>query len=307
MRKTNKTDQPVLFKGNTGVTSELRRRWLLNAGLLLLIAALTWVAMQRSEQKQATPAPPLTAVSTSAISHIRIERPEQPDIALEKTGEEWKLTAPQPARANQFNVEALLGTLSAPGIVRFPAVAGELGKFGLDRPQSRIQYENETIAFGAVHPLNNQVYVLYKNEVVLIPAHHLSAATYPYTNFIDSRLLEADRRLVALRIPGFSLTLKDGVWHRQPPDKKLSSDQINDFTSEWQNARALSVEKYSGKRAIGEIDITTTRESKSEKLRLGILATHPDFVLHRQDENLEYHFTEETGKRLLNLSVNREP
>jgi hypothetical protein len=306
MRKTNKTNPPVLFQGNTGVTSELKRRWLLNAGLLLLIAALVWAVMQRSEQKKDTPAPPLTALSAGAISHIRIERPEQPDIALEKTGEEWKLTAPQPARANRFNVEALLGTLSAPGMTRFPAVAGELGKFGLDRPQSRIQYEKEAIAFGAVHPLNNQVYVLYKNEVVLIPAHHLSAATYPYTNFIDSRLLEADRRLVALRLPGFSLTLEDGVWRRRPPDKKLTSDQINDFTSEWQNARALGVEKYSGQRAIGEIDVTTTREGKSENLRLGILATHPDFVLHRQDENLEYHFTEETGKRLLNLSVNRD-
>ena len=42
---------------------------------------------------------------------------------------------------------------------------------------------------------------------------------------------------------------------------------------------------------------------KSEKLSLGILAYKPDFVLYRPDENLEYHFTEATGKRLLNLNA----
>ena len=303
MPKSHNSNQPVLFKDSVGATSGLKRRWMLNAGLLLLIAGLTWVLIQRSEQHKDTPGPPLTSLAANAITHIRIERHDSPDIVLEKTGEDWKLTAPHSARANRFNVEALLGALSAPGITRFPAAAEELAKFGLEKPQSRVHFENESIAFGAVHPLDNQVYVLHRNEVALIPARHLSAATYPYSNFIDSRLLEAGRKLVALRLPGFSLTLKDGVWHRQPPDNELTTDQINNFSSEWHNARALSVEKYSGKQAMGEIELTTTQDDKSEKLRLGILAKQPDFILHRQDENLEYHFTEETGKRLLNIPV----
>jgi hypothetical protein len=44
------------------------------------------------------------------------------------------------------------------------------------------------------------------------------------------------------------------------------------------------------------------RDDKTEKLVLGILAYKPDFVLYRRDENLEYHFTDDTGKRLLNIS-----
>ncbi|MEK7717925.1 MAG: DUF4340 domain-containing protein, partial [Pseudomonadota bacterium] len=220
----------------------------------------------------------------------------------EKTGNEWKLTAPLPARANRLNVETLLRVLSAPSETRFPAAAAELSQYGLEKPSARVWLENEEIVFGALHPLNNQIYVLHNNEVALIPSYHLSAATYPYTNFIDSRLFEEDRKLTSLRLPGFMLSLKDGVWRRQPVDKKLTSDRINDFASEWQNARALSVDKYSGKESIGRIDITFKRDGKNEKLPLGILAYKPDFILHRQDENLEYHFTEETGKRLLNLS-----
>jgi len=208
-----------------------------------------------------------------------------------------------PARANRLNVENLLHVLSAPVETRFPAVTAELPQYGLEKPSARVWLENEEIAFGALHPLKNQIYVLHNNEVALIPGYHLSAATYSYTNFIDSRLFEEDRKLTSLRLPGFMLSLKDGVWRRQPVDKKLTSDRINDFVSEWQNARALSVDKYSGKESIGRIDITSIRNGKNEKLPLGILAYKPDFILHRQDENLEYHFTEATGKRLLNISL----
>jgi len=45
------------------------------------------------------------------------------------------------------------------------------------------------------------------------------------------------------------------------------------------------------------------RGDKTEKLVLGVLAYKPDFVLYRRDENLEYHFTEDTGKRLLTISL----
>lgn len=302
MPETEKNDNPGSSGTRPQLASGFKRRWLLNAGLLGLIAALVWIVAQRSGQQQDVPGPPLTGLSAAAVSHVRIERPGQPAIAIEKTGNEWKLTAPLPARANHLNVENLLHVLSAPAETRFPAVTAELPPYGLEKPSARVWLENEEIVFGALHPLNNQIYVLHNNEVALIPSYHLSAATYPYTNFIDSRLFEEDRKLTSLRLPGFTLSLKDGVWRRQPADKKLTSDRINDFASEWQNARALSVDKYSGKESIGRIDITFKRDGKNEKLPLGVLAYKPDFILHRQDENLEYHFTEETGKRLLNLS-----
>jgi len=283
--------------------SGFKRRWLLNAGLLGLIATLIWIVVQRSGQQQDLPSPPLTGVSAAAVSHVRIERPEQPAIAIEKSGNEWKLTAPMPARANRMNVETLLRVLSAPAETRFPAVTPDLSQYGLGEPTARVWLENEEIDFGALHPLKNQVYVLHNNEVALIPGYHLSAATYPYNNFIDSRLFEEDRKLTSIELPGFMLSLKDGVWQRQPVDKKLASDLINDFASEWQNASALSVEKYSGKESIDSVNFTFMRDGKSEKLSLGILAYKPDFVLYRPDENLEYHFTEATGKRLLNLNA----
>jgi hypothetical protein len=69
----------------------------------------------------------------------------------------------------------------------------------------------------------------------------------------------------------------------------------------WQNASALRVDRYSGGDEIGKIALTSLRDNKEVKLHLGILAYKPEFILLRQDENLQYHFTEQTGVHLLNL------
>lgn len=282
--------------------SGLKRRWLLNAGLLVLVAALVLAVIYLPGQKKSQPGPPLTAVAVDGVARVRIEKPEQPEIMLEKTGGDWRLAAPVKARANRFNVERLLRVLAAPGDTRIPAEPAGLSRFGLDKPAARVWFDDQEIDFGTLHPLKNEVYVLYHNEVVLIPGHYLAASTYPYTNFIDSGLFDDGLKLTAIKLPDFTLAQKDGVWRRQPEDRKLTTDRVNDFAAEWQNARALTVDKYSGKEATGEIEVTATRGGKTENLKLGILSYKPEFVLHRPDENLEYHFTEETGKRLLTLT-----
>ncbi|HSW52471.1 MAG TPA: DUF4340 domain-containing protein [Sulfuricaulis sp.] len=282
--------------------SGLRQRWLLNAGLLVLIGLLAWLALHRAGQENDVAGPPLTTLAVETISQLRIERPDHAAIALEKTGGEWTLTGPVRARANPFNVEALLRILAAPGETRFPAGGQDLARFGLDRPRSRVRYGDAEIAFGSLHPLNDRIYVLHHDEIVLIAAHYLASAIYPYANFIDSRLFEEQRKITAIKLPDFTLTQQDGAWRKQPPDEKLTSDRLNEFAAEWQNARALGVEKYSGREILDRIEISSVRDDKTEKLVLGILAYKPDFVLYRRDENLEYHFTEDTGKRLLNIS-----
>ena len=282
--------------------SGLRRRWLLNAALLILIGALAWLAIHRAGLEKNVAGPPLTTLVADTVSQLRIERPDHPVITLEKTGKEWRLTAPVRARANRFNVENLLRIATAPGATRFPVVAADLAKFGLDKPRSRVRYGDEEIAFGSLHPLNNQIYIQYKDEVVLIPGHYLGTALFPYTHFIDSRLFEENRKITTVKLPGFTLTQENGAWRKQPPDGKLTSDRLNEFAAEWRNASALGVEKYSDKEVLGRIEIVSVRDGKTEKLTLGILAYKPDFVLYRADENLEYHFTEDTGKRLLNPS-----
>jgi hypothetical protein len=306
MSDTEKPASRARGQGPPAGPSGLRRRWLLNGGLLVLIGVLAWLAAHRAGQEKDIAGPPLTPLAAETVSQIRIERPGQPAIVLEKTGKAWALTTPVRARANPFNVESLLRIVAAPGETRFAMTTTELAKFGLDKPQSRLWLDNQEIAFGSLHPLNNRIYVLYNHEVVLIPGHHLGPVLYPYTNFIDSRLFEENRKLTSIRLPDFTVSLQNGAWQKTPRDNKLTSDRVNDFAAEWHNARALGVEKYSGKTVLDRIEIVSAHDEKNQKLVLGIIAYKPSFVLLRPDENLEYHFTEGTGKRLLNLSPGSE-
>ncbi len=300
-------DMPKPDQATPTTTSEtvsfLKHRWWLNISLLIIIVLLAILVVYQVNQDAQPSGTPLTAMTADSITRISIEKNNQTPILLEKIASEWRLAAPLAARANPFNIESLLKIISAPNETRFAAVTADLANYGLEKPTARVRYNDEEISFGALHPLKGQVYVMHKNEIALISANYLAAPTYPYTNFINSRLFEEDRKLTVLKLQHFTLAFIDGAWTRQPVDKKLSTDRLNDFASEWKNARALSVEKYSGKETLGEIEVDSARAGKSEKLILGILAYKPDFVLHRPDENLEYHFTEETGKRLLNISL----
>ena len=78
----------------------LRQRWLLNAGLLVLIGLLAWLALHRAGQEKDVAGPPLTTLAVETISQLRIERPDHTTIALEKTGAQWTLTAPVRARGS---------------------------------------------------------------------------------------------------------------------------------------------------------------------------------------------------------------
>ncbi|OGI49187.1 MAG: hypothetical protein A2151_06650 [Candidatus Muproteobacteria bacterium RBG_16_65_34] len=283
----------------------MHSRWLLNLGLLVLVAGLALLAVFRPGPQQDAAGPPLTALDPESVARVRIEKPDREPGVLEKSAGAWRLTSPVPARANRFNVEALLRLARAPVAARLPA-GEETSQYGFDSPQARVWLGDEEIVIGGLHPFKNQHYVRYKNETVLIPSHHVAVALYPYGNFIDSRLIEEELKPVAIRLPGFTLTLKDGAWQKTPRDEKLTTDRIHDFVAEWRNARALSVERYSGKPALKRVIFTLTKNGKTENLVLGILAYEPDFILYRPDEGLEYHFPEEIGKRLLRLSAGED-
>lgn len=279
----------------------LRRRWWVNAALLGIAAALAaFCVYQRAPQRTDT-GPPLTALVIQQVARVQIERPGQRAIVLEKRGEDWHLTAPFAARANRFAVENLLRVAQARRALTLDA--GDLRPYGLVTPQARLRLDGETIELGALHPFHHQVYVRYWGAVSLIPATALTAVVRAPGHFVDGRLLEPDRPLIGLRLPGFTLTLKDGHWQRRPPDKTLTSDRLSDFVAHWTNAQALSVAPAGKRPALATIQLTRARPGeKPETIALDVLAYKPTFALRRRDERLEYHFPEEIGKRMLEIS-----
>ena len=278
----------------------LRRRWLVNLALLAIVVTLAVFTVYHRQQEKTDLGLPLAVLATENVSRLRIERPGQPIIELQKDTENWRLTSPVAARANRFNVENLLRMPSARSELKFDD--GDPTQYGLVTPQAKLEVGAETFEFGALHPFHHQVYVRHRGVVHLVGAQALSVVLRAPSHFIDGRLIEPNRRLVGLRLPGFALELKDGAWQRLPPTKDLTSDRVSDFVAQWTNAHALAVETAGQRPALASIHLTLARQdAKPESLTLDVLAYKPTFVLRRRDEKLEYHFPEEIGKRLLDI------
>jgi len=280
----------------------MKNRWLLNIGLTLLVGALVLLVLYKPGAKKEAEGTPLTALTADAIQRIRLVRPKQPEIVLEKSGEGWRLTAPRAARANSFRVNEVLRVAATRVSTRFPAAPAELGKYGLDQPLATLFLNDAEIRFGGMHPLDNQLYVLHDGQVQLIPASVFRAVSAPLADFLSTSLIEDKAKPLAFKFPAFSLKQNEqGAWARTPELKDLGSDQVNRFVDEWRYARALSTTTYSGKPVKERVTLTLADGDQQRVIEFGVLAYKPEFILYRKDENLEYSFPEETGTRLLRL------
>ena len=280
----------------------MKNRWLLNIGLALLVGALVLLVLYKPGTKKESEGAPLTALSAEAIQRIRLVRPKQPEIVLEKSGEDWRLTAPRAARANSFRVNELLRLTGTRVSAHFPVVPAELGKYGLDQPLATLFLNDAEIRFGGMHPLDNQLYVLHNGQVQLIPTSVFRAVSASLADFLSTSLVEDNAKLLAFRFPAFGLNQNEqGAWVRTPELKGLGSDQVNRFVDEWRHARALSTTPYGGKPVKERVTLTLADGDKQRVIEFGVLTYKPEFVLYRKDERLEYVFPEETGSRLLRL------
>ena len=280
----------------------MKNRWLLNMGIAALVGALVLLAIYKPGAKQEQQGAPLTSLASQDIQRIRLLRPKQPQMVLEKNGEAWRLTAPLTARANDTRVSELVQLTTTRVPTRFPAEPSELGKFGLDNPLATLFLNEAEIRFGGMHPLENQLYVWHDGQVLLIPVAALRVASAPLNDFLNAGLLEEKTKPLAFRFPTFGLKQNEqGAWMRTPEMKELASDAINRFVDEWRYARALSVAPYSGKPVKERVTITVADGDKSRVVELGVLALEPEFIVYRKDENLQYHFATDIGTRLMQI------
>lgn len=294
---------------NPGGAAPLARRWLLNLVLLAVVAGLALLLWYRAGEAPAPEAAPLTPLVREAIRSIDIERPGEPAVRLARTDSGWRLSAPIEARVDAFTLDSLLDLAAAPTDRPVAPGDGDLARFGLAEPGITVRLNETEVHFGAAHPLEDRRYVQYDSRVYLLPVRFYRAAAAPYANFIDTRLVEPGRKLTALRLLDFSLTLEGGTWRREPALEALSSDRINAFVDDWKHARALRVEKYAGEPVRSRIVLTLAGADGAgdeTEVTVGILAREPELVLYRPDEGLQYHFPQSLEERLLSLAPEKE-
>ncbi len=113
---------------------------------------------------------------------------------------------------------------------------------------------------------------------------------------ISKQLFANGEAPVRFELKDFSITRSDGKWHVSPQGAELSQDELDRWVGAWSQAQALRVEPYGKSKLFGNIKVELMDR---RTLRLAILQREPELVLMRPDENLQYHFSSETAKRLL--------
>lgn len=270
----------------------MRQGWLLNIALLAAVAALAsfvWLTTSRDEQAKR----PLSALKSAQAQRITLERPGQPPVTLERRDAQWLITAPLKARADEFQVLRMLTILEEQPVAQLPAA--DLERFDLETPAALLTIDGVEYAFGGINTVTREQYVRRGDTVHVVALRHGAALPANATALIRRVLLAEQEQPVAIALPEFSLSQKEGRWTLTPA-ADTSQDDLQRYVDQWRHASAAQAEPYDNRPPLAEIRITLR---DGMVLNLGVLQHKPQLVLWRRDTGLQYRFAEAAARALL--------
>ena len=276
-------------------------RNLLNLVLLVVVAALVAVVIIKPG-KQVTPVVKLTDLSQSAITRIEIRRNDSdPKVVLARQDGNWQMLEPYKMPANAFKAQAITELAEAVAKASYPITPGEdLKPFGLDKPQLTVVLNGKVrLQFGTTEPLNFQRYIREGNTLYLIFDSFFYNLSVPPTEFVDHALLPPGSTISQLELPNLSLTPAGDGWQATPPVKDLSNDQVNELFERWSMAQASEVQTYKPGKVSEQARVYL--KGQAQPLVFDVLHEDQAIAFGRADLGLQYKFTPDTGKPLLEL------
>jgi hypothetical protein len=166
----------------------MKGRAALNLALLAAVIALALFAYYKPHKGE--PEHKLSAIKATDATSIRIEIAGSPPIALARTGTDWNLTAPLPARADSLQVQRLLEILDATARDRFPASG--LARYDLNEPPARLTINQQTFGFGAVNEMSREQYVLTQDGIYPVSLRYGTLLPRTVYQLVSRQLFGAD-------------------------------------------------------------------------------------------------------------------
>ena len=164
------------------MTLALNDPWL-RTNLALAIILLVLLSIDRWPADTVT-SPPLTTLVANDIRDIRIERGQRLTLHLQRAPSGWALRYPNDAEARPRRVQQLLAIAHAPIQRALPATQS-LDEYGLDPPAAILQFDRQSLAFGARDPSQQGRYVLVDGEIRLVDDLYFNLLTLPARHFIQ--------------------------------------------------------------------------------------------------------------------------
>jgi len=270
----------------------MKRGLWVNIALLIAVVALLLFAWLKPDQRE--PDFKLSTLTAADATSIRIEIAGAAPIVLERPASGWQITAPLAARADNFQVQRLLGILEAKSKDRFPATG--LARFELNEPYARVTINQQVFSFGAANPISREQYLLTRDGIYMIDLRHGATLPGNVLQLVSKQLFAPEEAPVAFEFKEFSLAQQDGRWRLTPSAADLSQDDINRWVDEWRLATALAVQPPSDSKPLATVKV---RLKSGDDITLSLLQREPQWVLARSDQKFEYQLPGALAQRLL--------
>lgn len=215
----------------------MRKRWLFNLVILLLVAGLAAVVWY-AEREQ--PGIPLMAADPGSIDTLVIHGPNREQLRLRKEDGQWWITAPQRLRASDFHVQQVLKTAAARSTASYSLQEIEPARLGLDPPRARLEMDGQVLLYGGAEALDGLRYIQSGNRIHLVRDTVGPLLEGPWWNFIDRRVVSPEDALVRVETPAYVLVRDDeGAWRLESaPAQPADAERL---AANWQAASALVV------------------------------------------------------------------
>lgn len=294
----------------------MNKRWLLNLGLLGVVAVLAviWYLNPQKEAAQEV-AYEISTYKMSEFQAIRIEFPAKAAVTFEKVAGLWRLTAPYQTRADQTSVQRILSIIAARSKEKITST--DLKKFGLDQPLLKLHLlrdknNSEVFLFGTYNTITDEQYVAHKDSVYLLPNTYAEAATTQVIEMVDKTPLKPSEKVVGFDFSRLEqweesrlqLDLSDGQWKASIVAAKPQQNELNEWLDySWKHTQAKAVEFYlpDRKATYPSLEI---KLADGGKVHFDKIQESPELLLARPDEGLIYHFSADEGFSMLNPPLN---
>ena len=295
----------------------MRIRWLINIGLLLLVLVTffySWSIFQK-EPVQSLKFE-LTNFKLSDFNEIKIDFPSRISTHFKVIDDNWRMLSPHKARADELYVYRILSLLATSSSEKLSS--DDLSKYGLDKPILKVTFFGkeleEIFLFGTYNPVNEDQYVLYKNNVFLISGGFSETSSFVPLELIDKNPIakyEKIKRFDFSRLEQWQenrlkLNYKNNIWNVEGKNLSVVQSDINDwFEMTWKGIPATSVKKYKIDERIGykSFDVYFQDDKKITFYRI---QESPELLLFRKDEGLLYHFPGDLGFTMLTPHVEQK-
>jgi hypothetical protein len=190
----------------------MRGRGLLIAVVVFaaLAGVIYWSNKQKVKEENAPPkdtgtTPKISSMTDSEIGKIELKKKDGQDIVLEKSGDTWRITAPQAYQADQDTMSSLvssLTSLTADSVVE--QKASDLASYGLAQPSESVVItgkggKTQTLLIGDEVPTGGDVYAKTEgsSKIYTVASYTRTSVDKSLNDLRDKRLLTFDQNSLA--------------------------------------------------------------------------------------------------------------